>query len=84
MKRHFFEGFQASLASPSDEISIKTKMSVDYMWNGTHREELKHSEKIQPNRHFFQQANHVKWLNYVKQIYFLFHTERTPPPLHKH
>jgi hypothetical protein len=27
----FFEGFQASLTSPSYEISIKMKMSIDYV-----------------------------------------------------
>jgi hypothetical protein len=66
MKQYFFEGFQASLASSSDEISMKTKMSVDYVWNGTHRRKPKNSEKIHPNRYFFQHANHMKWLNYVK------------------
>jgi len=81
MKQHFFEGFHTSPTSPSDEISMK--MSIDYVWNGTHRGKPKYVDKIQPNRHFFQQANYVKWLNYMKQINFLFHTERSPSPLPK-
>jgi len=31
MKQHFFEGFQSSPTSPSYEISIKMKMSIDYV-----------------------------------------------------